>query len=53
MFTEPDAIEKNIEIRKEALKRGDNVTAERIRTGLKETGITLVDTPGGTSWHRV
>jgi len=39
-----------IEVRAEARKRKDFATADRIRDGLAELGVTLEDRPGGTEW---
>jgi cysteinyl-tRNA synthetase len=41
-----------IELRAEARKRKDFATADRIRDGLLEIGVTLEDRPGGTEWRR-
>jgi cysteinyl-tRNA synthetase len=39
-----------IDLRAEARKKKDFATADRVRNGLKELGITLEDRPGGTEW---
>ena len=39
-----------IEVRAEARKQKDFATADRIRDGLAELGVTLEDRPGGTEW---
>jgi len=39
-----------IDIRASARKNKDFATADKIRDGLKEIGITLEDRPGGTDW---
>ncbi len=41
-----------IEVRQEARKKKDWGTADRIRDGLKELGITLEDTPQGVRWKK-
>lgn len=41
-----------IEIRREARKKKDWDTADRIRDGLKELGIILEDTPQGVRWKK-
>ncbi len=39
-----------IDLRAEARKSKDFATADRIRDGLSEIGVTLQDRPGGTEW---
>ncbi|NQT38626.1 MAG: cysteine--tRNA ligase [Planctomycetes bacterium] len=39
-----------IEIRAESRKKKDFATADKIRDGLTDIGITLEDRPGGTDW---
>jgi cysteinyl-tRNA synthetase len=39
-----------IDLRAEARKKKDFATADRIRNGLGEIGVTLEDRPGGTDW---
>ncbi len=39
-----------VAIRAEARKKKDFATADRIRDGLAELGVTLEDRPGGTEW---
>ncbi len=39
-----------VAIRAEARKKKDFATADRIRDGLAELGVTLEDRPGGTDW---
>ncbi|MDO4575883.1 MAG: cysteine--tRNA ligase [Planctomycetia bacterium] len=41
-----------ITLRANAKKAKDFATADQIRSGLKDLGITLEDRPGGTEWHR-
>ncbi len=41
-----------IALRAEARKKKDFATADRIRNGLAELGVTLEDRPGGTEWSR-
>ena len=41
-----------IELRAEARKKKDFATADRIRNGLAEMGVTLEDRPGGTEWEQ-
>ena len=41
-----------IELRAEARKKKDFATADRIRNGLAEMGVTLEDRPGGTEWSQ-
>ncbi len=41
-----------IELRAQARKKRDFATADHIRNGLAQMGITLEDTPGGTIWRR-
>ncbi len=43
-------LELFVAIRAEARKNKDFATADRIRNGLAELGITLEDRPGGTEW---
>ncbi len=45
-------IQAEVERRDEARTAGDFAEADRIRAELAERGITLEDTPTGTSWHR-
>ncbi|MEW6182718.1 MAG: cysteine--tRNA ligase [Bacillota bacterium] len=42
-----------ISVRRDARERKDWATADNIRDGLKEIGITLEDTPEGVRWKRV
>jgi cysteinyl-tRNA synthetase len=42
-----------IDIRKEARKRKDWITADLIRDRLKEIGIKLEDTPHGVRWQKI
>lgn len=42
-----------IEVRQEARKRKDWLTADHIRDGLKEIGIAVEDTPEGVRWKRI
>jgi cysteinyl-tRNA synthetase len=39
-----------VDLRTEARARRDFATADRIRKGLAERGVTLEDRPGGTEW---
>ena len=39
-----------IDLRAESRKKKDFATADRIRNGLTEIGVTLEDRPGGTEW---
>ena len=39
-----------VAVRAEARKKKDFATADRIRNGLAELGVTLEDRPGGTDW---
>ena len=39
-----------IDLRAEARKKKDFATADRIRNGLAEIGVTLEDRAGGTEW---
>ena len=41
-----------IDLRAEARKKKDFATADRIRNGLVEIGVTLEDRPGGTEWSQ-
>ena len=41
-----------IDLRAEARKKKDFATADRIRNGLAEIGVTLEDRAGGTEWSR-
>ena len=41
-----------IDLRRRARKKKDFATADQIRNGLAEMGITLEDRPGGTDWSR-
>ncbi|MDY0167561.1 MAG: cysteine--tRNA ligase [Thermoguttaceae bacterium] len=43
-------LELFVAIRAEARKKKDFATADRIRNGLAELGVTLEDRPGGTEW---
>jgi cysteinyl-tRNA synthetase len=47
-----ERIEQKIQERLEARKNKDWATADRIRNELKEHGIVLEDTAGGTTWRR-
>ena len=42
-----------IELRTNAKKAKDFATADQIRNGLKDCGVTLEDRPGGTEWSVV
>ncbi len=48
-----ERIEQKIQERLEARKNKDWATADRIRNELKEQGIVLEDTAGGTTWRRI
>jgi cysteinyl-tRNA synthetase len=48
-----ELIERKIRERLEARKNKDWATADRIRSELKEHGIVLEDTSGGTTWRRI
>ncbi len=48
-----EEIERLIQLRHEARKRRDFVTADRIRDNLRARGIVLEDTPAGTRWRRL
>ncbi len=43
-------LELFVTIRTESRKKKDFATADRIRNGLAELGVTLEDRPGGTEW---
>ena len=45
-------IEGQIQARTEAKKNKDWATADKIRDELKQQGVVLEDTPGGTNWRR-
>jgi cysteinyl-tRNA synthetase len=47
----PKLMDLLIALRKEARGKKDFATADRIRTGLTELGITLEDRPDGTVWR--
>ena len=47
-----EEIDRLIEARREARRRRDFATADRIRNELDDRGIQLEDTPGGTRWRR-
>jgi cysteinyl-tRNA synthetase len=47
----PKLMELMIALRKEAREKKDFATADRIRTGLSEIGITLEDRKDGTLWR--
>jgi len=40
-----------VELRAESRKKKDFATADRIRNGLAEMGITLEDRKDGTAWR--
>ena len=42
-----------IELRTNAKKAKDFAAADLIRNGLKDCGVTLEDSPGGTEWSVV
>ncbi|MGX2040841.1 cysteine--tRNA ligase [Methylocaldum sp. MU1018] len=48
-----EKIDELIQQRLEARKNKDWATADRIRNELKEQGIVLEDTAGGTTWRRL
>jgi cysteinyl-tRNA synthetase len=48
-----ERIEQKIQERLDARKNKDWATADRIRNELKEQGIVLEDTAGGTTWRRI
>ncbi|WP_119629026.1 cysteine--tRNA ligase [Methylocaldum marinum] len=48
-----ELIEQKIQERLEARKNKDWATADRIRSELKEQGIVLEDSSGGTTWRRM
>ena len=41
-----------IDLRADSRKKKDFATADRIRTGLTDIGVTLEDRTGGTEWSR-
>jgi cysteinyl-tRNA synthetase len=45
-------IDALVQRRNEARSERDFAEADRIRAELADRGITLEDTPTGTSWHR-
>jgi cysteinyl-tRNA synthetase len=47
-----DEIARQVTDRDDARARGDYATADRIRDALRDAGIVLEDTPGGTVWRR-
>ena len=47
-----DLMKLLIDLRAEARKRKDFATADRIRNGLSEIGVTLEDRAGGTEWTK-
>jgi len=48
-----ERIEQKIQERLEARKNKDWAAADRIRNELKEQGVVLEDTAGGTTWRRI
>jgi len=48
-----EKIDELIQQRLEARKNKDWATADRIRNELKEQGVVLEDTAGGTTWRRI
>lgn len=49
----PDQIEERIEARAAARKKRNFAEADRIRDELLAAGVTLEDTPRGTTWRRL
>jgi cysteinyl-tRNA synthetase len=47
----PKLMELLIALRKESRAKKDFATADRIRTGLTEIGVTLEDRKDGTEWR--